>query len=135
MRDPNPLIDEKLMQMPKTRNAQIKQDGVAATTSPSPLSLTEAIRYALQPTRTPPSVFLQDTALETSAVPFSRARTACKQSSSKTQWFILDRLLCRPGTDVQALKDSVRNLARKLRRADPFAFGLLNCKGFMRVFE
>ncbi|KAK4034441.1 hypothetical protein C8A01DRAFT_49154 [Parachaetomium inaequale] len=39
-----------------------------------------------------------------------------------------------PSTDVRALNDDVRDLARKLKHADPFAFGLLNCKGVMRVF-
>ena len=57
------------------------------------------------------------------------------QSPSKTRWFILDTLPCRPETNVRALHNDVRDLALKLRRADPFAFGLLNCKGAMRAFK
>ncbi|KAK3290996.1 uncharacterized protein B0H64DRAFT_50573 [Chaetomium fimeti] len=44
-------------------------------------------------------------------------------------------LPCRPGTNQRALDDDVRNLAKRLKRADPLAFGLLNCKGAMRVFK
>jgi hypothetical protein len=74
--------------------------------------------------------------LETSAIPFSRAKLACKRAASKkTQWFILDTLPCRAGTDVGALSADVRSLALKLKRADPFAFGLLTCSGVMRVFS
>ncbi|KAG7294543.1 hypothetical protein NEMBOFW57_004618 [Staphylotrichum longicolle] len=55
--------------------------------------------------------------------------------TTKPRHYILDTLPCRPSmTDVRALSDDVRALALKLRRADPHAFGLLNCKGAMRVF-
>ena len=132
MRDPNPVISQRLQKMRETRLAQ----GHGTTIpSPSPLSLTRGIRDALQPSGTPPSVFLPSMTFETSAIPFSRAKTARMQSgpSSKPRWFILDTLPCRPGTDIHALSDDVRDLGRKLRHADPFAFGLLNCRGVMRV--
>lgn len=57
------------------------------------------------------------------------------QSPSKTRWFILDTLPCRPQTNMRALHNDVRDLSLKLRHADPFAFGLLNCKGDMRAFK
>ena len=133
MRDPNPEIGQRMRRMQETQVSQ--RDGATAPSS-SPLSLTGGIRDALQPTGTLPSVFLPSMMFDTSAIPFSRAKTACIQpgsSNSKTRWFILDSLPCRPGTDVHALTGDVRDLARKLRHADPFAFGLLNCKGAMRV--
>jgi len=137
MRDPNPLIDEKLKKMRQTQHSRGGQGATPATGGggASPLSLTGGIRDALQPAGTQPSVFLPSAVFETSAIPFSRARAACMQSPSKTRWFILDTLPCRPETDVRALQDDVRDLALKLRRADPFAFGLLNCKGAIRVFK
>ncbi|RYP79592.1 hypothetical protein DL769_002902 [Monosporascus sp. CRB-8-3] len=145
MRDPNPVIDEKLKKMRKTQHAQEKKSGTPGTAkghhghgairTATPLSLTGGIRDALQPTRPQPSVFLSpDMPLETSAIPFSRAKSARMRTSSKTRWFILDTLPCRPETNVGALDADVRDLARKLKFADPFAFGLLNCKGVMRVF-
>ncbi|KAK4043823.1 hypothetical protein C8A01DRAFT_43378 [Parachaetomium inaequale] len=137
MRDPNPVIDEKL----KTMREEKQTGGGAATkehkfsTATSPLSLTGGIRDALQPRGAQPSIFLPTMPLFTFPIPFSRAKAACMPSSSKAaRWFILDTLPCRPQTDVHALNNDVRDLARKLKRAHPFAFGLLNCKGVMRVF-
>ncbi len=144
MRDPNPAIDQMLQKLRETETQEKQQSGPGAastkghkptTSMASPVSLTGGIRDALQPTGTQPSVFLPTMPLSTSAIPFSRAKAACMQSSSnKNRWFILDTLSCRPQTDVRALNDDVRDLARKLKHADPFAFGLLNCKGVMRVF-
>src|SRR4029434_641801 len=87
------------------------QGATATTTAASPLSLTGGIRDALQPTGTQPSVFLPDAVFETTAIPFSRARPAYMQSPSKTRWFILDTLPCRPETNVRALQNDVRDLA------------------------
>ncbi|KAK4031553.1 hypothetical protein C8A01DRAFT_51409 [Parachaetomium inaequale] len=139
MRDPNPLIDERLKKLRQTQHpmdaAVGAQGATATTTAASPLSLTGGIRDALQPMGTQPSVFLPNVVFETTAIPFSRARAACMQSPFKTRWFILDTLPCRPETNVRALQNDVRDLALKLGRADPFAFGLLNCKGAMRAFK
>ena len=134
MRDPNPVIGQRMQRMRET--LELSQRDGATAPSPSPLSLTGGIRDALQPTGTLPSVFLPSMMFDTSAIPFSRAKTAriqSRSSNSKPRWFILDSLPCRPGTDMHALSGDVRDLARKLRHADPFAFGLLNCKGAMRV--
>jgi hypothetical protein len=134
MRDPNPVIDERLKRMRETQHGPGRKS-VVATKTTSPLSLTGGIRDALRPTGPQPSVFLPNMPLQTSAIPFSRARLACRQASYKTQWFVLDTLPCRPQTDIQALSDDVRTLALKLRRADPFAFGLLTCKGALHVLK
>ncbi|KAK4096486.1 hypothetical protein N658DRAFT_553729 [Parathielavia hyrcaniae] len=67
----------------------------------------------------------------------NRAKAACMPSSSSSKpdrWFIIDTLPCRAPSNIRALDTDVRDLARKLKRADPFAFGLLNCKGVVRVF-
>ena len=140
MRDPNPLIDEMLKKLRQTQHpadpAVGAQGATATATAASPLSLTGGIRDALQPTGTQPSVFLPNAVFETTAaIPFSRARAACMQSPSRTRWFILDTLPCRPQTNVRALQNDVRGLALKLRHADPFAFGLFNCKGAMQAFK
>lgn len=136
MLDPNPVIDERLKKLRATQHAQRDQGaGETAIASASPLSLTGGIRDALRPTGTQPSVFLPTKTFDTSIIPFSKARTARTQRSSTTRWFILDTLPRGVEMDVRALNDDVRDLARKLMRADPFAFGLLNCKGVMRLFE
>ncbi|KAL2130291.1 hypothetical protein VTI74DRAFT_6663 [Chaetomium olivicolor] len=140
MRDPNPGIDKGLKESREIQHKQVTRGGVLGAgrgrRHGSPLSLTGGIREALQPPGKPPSVFLPNASFETSAILFSRARTAWKRSSTKaTRWFILDTLPCRPGTNHHALNNDVRELAQKLKRADPFAFGLLNCKGIMRVFK
>ena len=145
MRNPSPIIDERLNGVRETtQHGQDKKNGLpggskgrrAATRTASPLSLTRGIRDALHPTEPQPHVFLHDMVLETSTIPFSRAKLACRRAASKkTQWYILDTLPCRAGTDVRALSADVRSLAVKLKRADPFAFGLLTCSGVLRVFS
>ncbi|KAK4096804.1 hypothetical protein N658DRAFT_510889 [Parathielavia hyrcaniae] len=80
--------------------------------------------------------------LTTTAIPFSRAKAARMPSSSSSssspskpdRWFIIDTLPCRAPSNIRALDTDVRDLARKLKRADAFTFGLLNCKGVVRVF-
>jgi hypothetical protein len=144
MRDRNPVIDERLNKMRQTELAQGKQSGVVSTSkghklsaTASPLSLTGGIRDALQRSGTQPHIFLSPMKQPTSPIPFSRAKVACMPSTSPSEparWFILDTLPCRPQTNVDALNDDIRDLACKLKRADPFAFGLLNCKGVIRVF-
>ncbi|KAI0392356.1 hypothetical protein F5Y17DRAFT_477712 [Xylariaceae sp. FL0594] len=139
MLDPNPLIDEglkELQQAPFPAGERLPaQPATTMVTEASPLSLTGGIRNALQPAGKQGSVFLETAGLEISAVPFSKAKAACRQTSSNVRWYILDTLPCRPGTDVQALKADIRDLALKLRHADPFAFGLLNCRGAMHAFK
>jgi hypothetical protein len=132
MRDRNPAIDQTLQ---RVRETQLAEERAPMASSSSTLTLTGSIRDALRPTGAPPSVFLPAATLETSTIPFSRASVACMESSSPSnpRWFVLDTLPCRPGTDLRAVGNDVRGLARKLRRADPFAFGLLSCKGAMRV--
>ena len=59
MRDPNPLIDEKLKKMRQTQHSRGGGQGATPATGggASPLSLTGGIRDALQPAGTQPSVF------------------------------------------------------------------------------
>jgi hypothetical protein len=145
MRNPSPVINERLSKVQETtQHGHDTKNGMpgsakgrgATSKAASALSLTRGIRDVLHPRGPHPSVFLPDMVLETSTIAVSRAKLACKRAASKKpQWFILDTLPCRAGTDVRALSGDVRSLALKLKRADPFAFGLLTCLGVMRVFS
>ncbi|KAK0705434.1 hypothetical protein B0H67DRAFT_594051 [Lasiosphaeris hirsuta] len=141
MRIANPVIDEEL------QKAEAAAEATPATSTitgrfgrgppcPSPLSLAGGIRDALRRNGPHRSVFLPEMPLDTSAIPFSTAKTARKKTSSDhSTWYILDTLKFHPGPDTSAVTDDVRDLARKLKRADPFTFGLLSCVGAIRVFE
>ncbi|KAK3344205.1 hypothetical protein B0T25DRAFT_593558 [Lasiosphaeria hispida] len=138
MRIANPVIDEELQKAEATAEAAaIAARSSRRPPSPSPLSLAGGIRDALRRNVPHRSVFLPEMPLDTVAIPFSTAKTARKKTPSdqSSSWYILDTLKLNPGPDSSAMTDDVRDLARKLKHADPFAFGLLGCVGAVRVFE
>jgi hypothetical protein len=82
------------------------------------------------------SVFLPEEDLnlaERRDIPFSTAQIMQRPASSK--WFILDSVTCDPGANISVLRKDVRDLARKLSRADPLTFGLFNCRGVVQVTD
>jgi hypothetical protein len=110
----------------------------ARTPSQSPLTaleLANGIRDALRPDAPHHSTFLAQHNLNKIDIPFSTAKAGSRGAGGgTTQWFIIDSLPCRPGSE-QVLSGDVRELARKLSRAEPLTFGLLNCKGAMRMMD
>ncbi|KAH7163003.1 hypothetical protein B0J13DRAFT_615609 [Dactylonectria estremocensis] len=99
----------------------------------SPLSLAGGIRTVLRPGGPRSSIFLPPAAFDFTPIPYSKAKAARRRGSSD-QWFIVDSLACRPGSR-EAMTNDVRELAQKLSCADPLTFGLLNCKGAMRITD
>lgn len=82
------------------------------------------------------SVFLPKDDLKSAKrhdIPFSKAQIMQRTGSSK--WFILDSVACDPEANISVLKKDVRDLARKLSRADPVTFGLFNCRGVVQVTD
>ena len=66
-------------------------------------------------------------------IPFSTAQTMQRTTSSK--FFILDSVACDPEANISLLTKDVRDLARKLSYADPLTFGLLRCRGVVKVID
>ncbi|KAF3359139.1 hypothetical protein VdG1_05187 [Verticillium dahliae VDG1] len=93
----------------------------------SPLLLADDIRTALRPHSHRESIFFREV-FDFMPIPYCRAKAAHRRGFSD-RWFILDPIIHRPGMDIEIMKSDIRVLAHKLSRADPLAFGLLNCKG------
>ena len=117
-----PQIDEELSRYVK-----------APATSPlsSALSLRNALRDSPQST---PPIFLPETGLQSAVVsdiPFSSAKTGYRADKG----LIVETITCPPQINTSALTRNIRNLARKLSYAEPAAFGLLNCKGVVKLVD
>ncbi|KAH7370414.1 hypothetical protein BKA65DRAFT_471628 [Rhexocercosporidium sp. MPI-PUGE-AT-0058] len=143
MRIHNPIVDQALdrglqeqtVVVRSTSSARNSRSNVTATTMTMPLSTAAEMRDALrtQPQR-PISVFLPEQAFDVVEIPYCRARAA-RRKGGNAKWLIVDSIRCIPSSDVLTLTKDVRNLARKLTQADPKKFGLLSCKGVMRILE
>jgi hypothetical protein len=82
------------------------------------------------------SIFLPEDGLASAKrqiIPSSTAQTVQRSPSSKQ--LILDPVPCDPQADISILTKDIRDLARKLSRADPLTFGLLNCRGVVKVTD
>jgi len=66
-------------------------------------------------------------------VPFSTASTALRADNH--QGVLLDPVTCTTRSHVNAVIRDIRNFARSLSHADPFTFGLLECKGILEEEE
>ncbi|KAF2498274.1 hypothetical protein BU16DRAFT_481068, partial [Lophium mytilinum] len=66
-------------------------------------------------------------------IPFSTAELIQRTPTSKLS--ILDSVAGDPDVNINILNKDVRDLARKLSRADALTFGLLECKGVVKVVE
>ena len=135
MRLANPVVDHQLQVARAILPAPSPSNPPSSRAkAQSPLSLADGIRHALGPDP-PKSIFLPQRRLETTAIPFSKAAAACRRTETETKWYIIDTLPLRAGLNPVALERDVRDLAKKLSRADPFVFGLLKCKGAVRLSD
>ncbi|KAF7510470.1 hypothetical protein GJ744_006316 [Endocarpon pusillum] len=66
-------------------------------------------------------------------IPFASAR--CMQRAGSDKWLVVDCIPCHLETDISLLTKDVRELARKLSSVDPLTFGILRCRGVVRVME
>lgn len=139
MRAAGPAIDEPLH---KARGREQRQETVSCTAvdpeaarrptpcTRTPFSAAESLRQALRdPTATRASVFLPSISLDKQAIPYSTFQRANLGGRS----FFVESIVCPPGADLNTLTADTRKLAHRLRAVDPLAFGLLNCKGVIKV--
>lgn len=82
------------------------------------------------------SIFLPKDGLETARtreIPFASAK--CVQRAGSDKWVVVDCIPCDPEVDIGSVTRNVRELAKKLCCVDPFTFGILQCRGVVRVVE
>ncbi|KAI5925826.1 hypothetical protein F4810DRAFT_658473 [Camillea tinctor] len=92
----------------------------------SPFSLAGGLRAALQENPSEhTSVFMAHDGIELSDIALATAKHGRRNGKS----YIVDPFAIPPQSDLGNERENVRNLARKLRRADPTTFRLLQCKG------
>ncbi|KAF3021956.1 hypothetical protein E8E14_009718 [Neopestalotiopsis sp. 37M] len=119
---------------------RISQSSESAKTSSgsgqSPLDTAEGVRDALRPNpHRHVSVFLPEQDLDVVSIPYANAMLARRKGSSSSKWLIINSIHCTPSSNMTAMTKDIRDLARKLTQADPSRFGLLQCKGVMRVMR
>ena len=68
------------------------------------------------------------------AIPYSAAKWMQRTGKGRTKSYVVDTVVCMPGVSVDSLTKDVRELARKLSVADPATFGLLQCRGVVKVY-
>ena len=82
------------------------------------------------------SIFLPKKGLEAERmreIPFATVK--CMPRAGTDKWLVVDRIPCEPEANVGLVTKDVRDLARKLSSVDPFTFGILQCRGVVRVVE
>ncbi|KAI0177505.1 hypothetical protein BJ166DRAFT_24772 [Pestalotiopsis sp. NC0098] len=81
------------------------------------------------------SIFLPQKELETVEIPYANTVLARRQEKPGSSWLIVNSIPCPPSKDMTVMTKDIRDLARKLIEADPLRFGLLQCKGVMRIMR
>ncbi|KAL8669335.1 MAG: hypothetical protein Q9168_006071 [Polycauliona sp. 1 TL-2023] len=82
------------------------------------------------------SVFLPKDDLDSARIrniSFTSARLMQRAGSDKL--YIVDCIQCDPEADIALMTKDIRELARKLSAVDPLAFGILQCRGVVRMTE
>jgi hypothetical protein len=142
MRAAGPAINEELKTAKGREELEVSTKRTTEVTGPTmptqtPFRAAESLRRVLQESAaTRRSVFLPNIALEKQGIRYSSVQKAVFRgsSSSKDQRsFFVESISCRPGADLNALTADTRKLASRLTAADPLAFGLLSCKGVIKV--
>jgi hypothetical protein len=127
MKIANPIIDEELAKHKKYDNTN-RESGSLYTA--------KKVRDSLRPegaVRT--SIFLPEDGLASAQrkdIPFCIA-TVLQRANGKQH--ILDSVTCLPDVNAKVLDKDVRDLARSLSGTDPIAFGLLQCRGVVRILQ
>lgn len=103
----------------------------------SSINSTYSLRDALKehPVQKVP-IFLPKDELERAQmleIPFASARRMQRVGSDK--WFVIDCHPCDLEANINTLTRDVRELARKLSSVDPLTFGILQCRGVVRIVK
>lgn len=136
-----PTIDEELSRGVQEQNAAMHNDYALASThtrdrrsfASAPFSTAQRLRAALQPeSERHDNIYMSVIELETFPILYSNACVA-RPRIRNADWYIIDSVRCPRGSNVSVIHRDVRQLAHKLKQADSFAFGLLSCRGVMRI--
>ncbi|KHE80686.1 hypothetical protein GE21DRAFT_4045 [Neurospora crassa] len=130
MKTANPLVDAALARSQSANDD--RSNGRAISVAKNPLTVAAGMRHVLYPSanRLKPR-FLAEVRMEMSEIPLSEAKKGFMESERK--WYIIDTVQVGSFARARNVLDDVSMLAVKLAQADPFAFGLLNCKGVIPV--
>ncbi|KAF2463302.1 uncharacterized protein BDR25DRAFT_298344 [Lindgomyces ingoldianus] len=130
MKIADPVIDEELArddEGEKTKYGSLRHGFITTA---------KGVRDSLRTeTHSQPSIFLPDIRFASShKTPISYCTAEIFiRPNGKT--YLLDSVACLPGVDTDILNKDVRDLARKLSGTDPLTFGLLRCRGVIKVFD
>jgi hypothetical protein len=108
-------------------NQELSREGPAVSLFPGARDFRDAAR---QQSLQKKSILLPDDGVNSTTareIPFACAR--CVQRTGSEKWVLVDSVPYDPEADVDLQTRGVRELARKLSCADPFAFGILQCRG------
>jgi hypothetical protein len=130
MKIANPIIDNELAEAhavePRTRGLP--------TAAKQPFAVAAGLRNVLSPKpEQTKSVFLTDTPMQWRDIRFSSVKAGRLVGASDAKWYIVDTIEVGAAARVRDVARDVGVLAVKLSKADPLAFGLLNCKGAVAV--
>ena len=131
------MFDPSWYLMLKVSGAIIDQELSRNASMVSAFSSTNKLRDALkeQPLQSV-HIFLPKDELEMARMrKISFTSVQCMQKASSDKWFVIDRILCDPTVDISTVTRDVRELARKLKYLDSLTFGILQCRGVVRVIE
>lgn len=124
LRMASPLIDRELAKEPMKKSET--------------LAIARNVRNSLEAGRSQQaSVFLGNDELSSAhrnKIPFCTAEVM-QRSAKSSKTYIVDSVPCLPEVKVQILTEDVRDLARVLRAVDPKTFGLLQCRGVVKVLN
>ncbi|KAK7422122.1 hypothetical protein QQX98_001865 [Neonectria punicea] len=110
------------------------QGNTAQNDSASVIQVAQNFRKALKSDGSDPNrpIFLDPGGLQlhgVRSVPFSPVTLAQRKGKGVT--VLLDPVTCKSLLFMEDVKEDIRNFANKLRHADPFEFGLLQCKSVL----
>lgn len=140
----NPIVDQQLQELREKAAFDADEKTIGSLSSPrtslrtqrqsSPLALCADIRGAVRGTASPKSVILPYDPMERQTLPYCSAVLARRSTSSGAdKLFVIDPLHRAAGGDIGSFTTDVRQLVKRLSKADPYTFGLLNCKGAMPI--
>lgn len=134
MKIAKPVIDQELAEAPDTQSKRLVttvNDRIDVDT----LSTARNVRKYLNDAEDSFEVFRKnDDTAQQEPIPYSAARWMQRIGRGGTRCYVIDTVSCIAGVSVDSLTKDVRELARKLSVADPALFGLLQCRGVVKIY-
>ena len=129
-----PVIDQELAESRiKTRLSATELDDKPELDT---LSTARNVRRYLNGTEENYDVFRKnDDTAQQEPILYSAAKLMQRTGKGGTRSYVVDRVPCIVDGNVDILTKDVRELARKLSVADPTTFGLLQCRGVIKIYS